>query len=105
MKKWILCVICILPLSTWAETAFEQSELVAIEHEILALKVRLHRDRLKELKEEVKGQGLMIADWEAYAHELELIREQKKEDNQLELQIKKLEERKAQLHKKQLKTE
>lgn len=97
MNQWIFCVFCLLPLLTLAETSSVQGELAEINLEILALKKHLHHDRLEEMKEEVTGQGLMIADWEAYARELELIRQQELEDKQIEAQIKKLEERKAQL--------
>jgi queuine/archaeosine tRNA-ribosyltransferase len=99
MNKWILSFFCIVPFWTSAEllSSSEQNELSTINHEILALKKKLHHDHLLEMKEEVKGQGLLIGNWEAYSHELELIRQQKEEDDLIELQIKKLEERKAQL--------
>jgi hypothetical protein len=104
MNKWIFTFFCALPFSISAEmlSSSEQNELVAIDHEILLLKKNLHRDHLLEMKEEVEGQRFFIGDWPTYAQEIELIQQQKKEDDQMELQIKKLGERKAQLlHKRQ----
>lgn len=80
-----------------AETASKQVEQIRLEEEIQVLKEQWHQINLKQLKEEVKGQGLMIADWENYARELEQIREQEKEDDQIEVQIKKLEARLKQI--------
>jgi hypothetical protein len=104
MIKWILCACCFHSLWAWAENPSPYNELSAIEQQIHVLKERWHQINLLEMKEEVKGQGLMIADWEAYSQELQLIRQQEHEDHQIELKIKKLEERKAELLKKQQQT-
>jgi chromosome segregation ATPase len=98
LKKRMLCACCLLPFIGWsAETASTQEELMAIEKEIQTLEERWHQINLKEMKEDVEGQGLMIADWEGYRRQLELIRQQEKEDDQIERRIKELEKRKAQL--------
>jgi hypothetical protein len=97
MNKWmILCMLSLLFLDGQA-TLSPQSELKMVEEEIRALKKRLHQDQLREMKEEVGGQGLMIADWDAYAQELQLVRKQEEEDNHIQMQIQNLELRKAQL--------
>lgn len=98
LKKGMLCACCLLPLVSWsAETTSTQDELMAIERELQTLEERWHQINLKEMKEDVEGQGLMIADWEGYRRQLELIRQQEKEDDQIEARIKELEKRKAQL--------
>ncbi len=101
MNKWILCLCSLLPFCSWSAASSPSSELEMIEEELQVFKDRLYQHRLKEMKEEVEGQGLMIADWDAYAKELQLIRKQEEEDNQIKQQIKKLEERKAYLIKQQ----
>ncbi len=101
-KYWMLCLCYVFPLVVLnAETLSQQDELKAIEEEIQVLKKRWHQINLKEMKDEVEGQGLMIADWEGYRRELEQIRQLEKEDDQIEQRIKKLEERKIELIKQQ----
>lgn len=97
MKKWILYVYFILPFFSWSEMPSSQNELQMIEKEIPSLKDRLHQNRLKIMKEEVEGQNDMIADWNAYAKKLEFIRKQEEENQQLQQQINKLEERRKSL--------
>lgn len=97
MKKWILCLSFFLPFFGWSENVAPESDLTQIEQEIQMLKDRLQQMQIKEISEEVKGQGLMIADWDAYAKEIELIREQDKEEKNIRLKIQQLEERKAHL--------
>lgn len=84
-----------LTLGVEATVLPSHSELKIIEEELQALKKRLHQNQLKEMKEEVKGQELMIADWDAYAQELQLIRKQEEEDRYIQMQIQNLEQRKS----------
>lgn len=97
MIKWIFCICCFFPFGGWSQAMPDEAELDIIEKKIQVLKESLHQDQLKEMKEEVKGQKFMIADWKSYAQELEKIRKQEKEDEEIRLQIKKMEERKARL--------
>ncbi len=97
MNKWMFWIYCFLPFYGWSEMTSSSTELNRIEKDIQVLKDRLHQEQLKEVKEEVKGQELMIADWNAYAQELELIHRQQEENKQIQIQIQKLEERKAYL--------
>jgi DNA repair exonuclease SbcCD ATPase subunit len=105
MNKWLLYAFCFLPLGIRAETSTEPSELMQIERQIQMLKKHLQQGRLEEIKEEVEGQRDMIADWGAYAHELEKVRQHQEEEHRIEKQIKKLEERKTQLLKQQQQTD
>ncbi len=97
MKKWILYLSFFLPFFGWSEVLSNEKKLTLIEHEMKVLKERLKQIQTQEIEEEVKGQGLMIADWEAYAKELELIRKQENEEKKLRLKIQQLEEQKSNL--------
>lgn len=99
MDKWILYFCCLLLLWGCSETASSssQGELTVIEQEIQLLKDRLHRIQIEEMKEEVEAQELMIADWDAYAKELEFIRKLEEEEKQIQFKIQELQERKANL--------
>ncbi len=99
MNKWILCIFSLLPFNGQATST--QSELKMVEEEMHVLKKHLHQNQLKEMNEEVEGQGLMIADWDAYARQLEFIRKQEEEDRKIQMQIQYLEQRKAELLKQQ----
>lgn len=97
MNKWILYLCCILPFCGWSEQASNVSKSSEIDKEIQVLNQRLDQIQVKEMKEEVESQGLMIADWDAYAKEVELIRKQEEEEKYIQMKIKELEERKAEL--------
>jgi hypothetical protein len=67
------------------------------EQKIKALKSQLHKLQMIEMREEVKGQGLSIGDWEGYNKELQIIRQQYDKQRQLLDQLEKLELRQAKL--------
>lgn len=71
------------------------NELVIIEQKIEALKERLSDNRLVQMSEEVEGQEMMIADWDAYSRELQRIQKKQEEDKSIENQIRVLEQHKA----------
>lgn len=98
MNKRIICLLSLLPFYAIAAASPLQSELQMIDREIESLKSRLQKNETAEMKREVEGQGLMIADWEAYAKDVEQIRKLEEQDEQIRQQIKKLEERKAYLN-------
>lgn len=97
MNKWIFCLLSVLPCYIIAETASSPSELQTIDQEIQLLKSRLHKNQMEEMREDVEGQGLMIADWDAYAKDVQQIRKIENDSEMIREQIKKLEERKAYL--------
>lgn len=98
MKKWILYLLCLMPISGMAETTSSmQSELNQLNSEIQSLKNQLKKIRFEEMKEDVDGQGLMIADWDAYAQDVEQLHSLGQNERQIVQQIKRLEERKASL--------
>ncbi len=99
-----LFIVCLSPFGAWSEIAPVQTELATIEKKIEVLKERLHQDRLTEMDEEVKGQGYMIGNWNAYGKELELIQKQEAVDKQIEVELKQLEQRRAELLKQTQKT-
>lgn len=101
MKKWNCCLYLLLPFFGWSEPLSNESDLTAIEQEIQMFKNRLQDIQTKEMNEQVQGQGLMIGDWDAYAKELMLVREQENEEKKIQLKIQQLEERKAELIKTQ----
>ncbi|WP_068466758.1 hypothetical protein [Candidatus Protochlamydia phocaeensis] len=69
-------------------------ELASIEEQIASLKKRLHDAHLQEMQEEVEGQGLMIADWEAYSREIQKIKQKEEEIEHLQKQLEELQQRK-----------
>lgn len=75
----------------------QQSELNSIEHRIQVIESHLEKDRLGEMREEVKGQGYMIADWNAYSNELEKIRQNRDEQKQMELEKQTLQDKRKDL--------
>jgi hypothetical protein len=97
MNKWIFYLLSLLPFYAIAEASPYQSEVQTIDQEIQSLKSRLHKNQAAEMKKEVEGQGLMIADWNAYAKDIEQIRKLEDQDELIRKQINKLEERKAYL--------
>jgi len=105
MNKWILWVCFLMPFCGWSVVIPEYMELVAIEEEVRALQDRLNQHQLEEMNEEVEGQRYMIGDWDVYGQELEHVRKQQEEDNQIKSQIQKLEQRKAALLKPQTKNQ
>ncbi len=100
-KKIILSFYCCLPFGGWALSSQNQEELKAIDQQIQEIKARLQGSHLEEMKEEVEGQGYMIADWEKYSQEIQEIRKQIKEDDQLKKQMDSLTQRRRELMKQQ----
>jgi hypothetical protein len=97
LHKWVFYSLALFPFYGWAQTSSPNNDLTAIDQQIQALRDRIHQGELREMKEEVEGQEYMIADWDKYAEEVQQIRKQELENDQLRLQIKKLDERKQQL--------
>ncbi len=97
-QKIILLTCCCLPLWGWTQQPPSPSnDPQVIEKQILELKKRIEQNYLIELQEEVKGQELMIADWQAYAAEVQQVKIKEDEIKDLQKQIKELEARHAQL--------
>lgn len=98
MKKQIFILLGLVPfLSAAAVGSSFQDQLNGIDQKIEVLTKELEEIRVKELSEEVKGQGLMMADWSAYAKEVELIRKLEIKEDEIQLQIDRLQEVKANL--------
>ncbi len=97
LQKWFFYSLAFFPLYGWTQMPFPNNDLTTIDQQIQELRDRLHQGELKETKEEVEGQEYMIADWNKYSEEIQQIRKQEQENDQLWLQIKKLEEHKQQL--------
>ena len=68
-----------------------------IEKEIEVLKHQYHALEMKEMKENVEGQEMMIADWQAFAKNVEQIRQDEEVKKEMQAKIKHLEEEKAHL--------
>ncbi len=102
--KWIRLMTLLLPMMGWAQDSSSQEssqQLNEIEHELTILKKKMHDTHVKELNDEVQGQGYMIADWQAYSREVQEIKDLKDQERQLQIRIDHLERRKAALIKQQ----
>lgn len=98
MKKQFFLLFAVVPFFCIAALdPFFQDQLDTIDQKIKVLKKELEDTRVKELSREVKGQGLMMADWSAYAQEVELIRKLETKEDEIQLQIHQLEEARANL--------
>lgn len=97
LRRWILYTCCLLPVLGWTEENFEKIEKNELEQEIKELKDQLNKGRLKEMDEQVKGEGLMISDWEKYSQALEKVRKQEEDDREIEEKIERLEAQKVEL--------
>ena len=95
--RWVLYMGCWLPLLGWTNEAGQKNEVEAIEQKIQALKKSLKQDRFKEMDDEVKGQGYMIADWDAFSKEIGKIRQDEVDERRIEDQIRQLEQEKERL--------
>jgi len=102
MNKLILYLLCLLPFYMMADPSSAQTELKVIEEKIQALKNLLQENQTTEMDEEVRGQGLMIADWDAYAKDLQKVDKVEERDRVIRLDIQKLEERRSSLMKDQI---
>ena len=87
----------LLPLRGEVSSLSTQNELKMIEEKINLLKLQLNANQKEEMKKEVVGQELMIADWSPYAQDLESIQKLESQNNQIRDELKALEERKRQL--------
>jgi uncharacterized membrane protein YccC len=95
-KRWIIYIYCFIPLWSWSQSASSPpDELKGIDQQIQNLKNQLHEQEAIERQEEIKGQGLMIADWEAYSKEIERIRRQQDIESHIQQQIDQLEQLKT----------
>lgn len=92
MKKWLISLCCLLSVYGFSEEDSDYKNLTPIAKEIQALEDKLHEIQLLELKEEVEGQELMIADWPAFAKKVEAIKKLEEEERQLLSRIKRLKE-------------
>lgn len=95
MRKWIAYLCCMLPLSIGAQLPHKEKELESIDLQIQNLQKKLHSDELQEMKKEMEGQGLMIADWDAYAEEIQWIRKENEEEKKIREEIEALKKRKS----------
>src|SRR5690242_16346840 len=104
MIKWIFCLLNLLPCSIIAAALPSQSEVQMIDQEIQELNSQLHKNQIERMREEVEGQGLMIADWNAYAEDVQQIRKLEEQDEKIRQKMHKLEGRKAYLIQQQSQT-
>ncbi len=98
--KWIGFMTLLLPMMGWAQDSVSQQtsqQLGEIEQKLTILKKKMHEMQVKELNDEVEGQGYMIADWQAYSREVQEIKDLKEQERQLKAHIDHLERRKAAL--------
>lgn len=101
--KWVGLMILLLPVMGWTQDSASQTpqKLGEIEQELTILKKQMHELQVKELNDEVEGQGYMIADWPAYSREVQEIKDLKEQEKLLQQNIDHLERRKAALLKQQ----
>ncbi len=98
----LLIIIC-LPLCLFAQKPDDL--ITSIDKKIGELREEIHKEQLVEMQEEVDGQGLMIADWQAYGQEVMKIKKNELKTNRLQKKIDELEQRKqALLQQRQLKS-
>jgi hypothetical protein len=110
-QKIFLLITSFMPLLCWSQPIEEgmknapfKTELTSLDDQIANLKKRLHDAYLREMHEEVDGQGLMLADWKSYGQEVQKIKQEDSHIEQLNWQIDELEKRKAYLLKQALKS-
>lgn len=101
MKKWIFGLLSFSLVYTVVANSSLQDELNIVNEEIQSLKSSLNNNQTTEMKKEVEGQRFMIADWDAYAKDLEQVHKLEEQDEQIRQQIRKLEDRKVDLIQKQ----
>lgn len=97
MNQWMISACCLFPIFGYSNHFPPNTELESIEQRIQILQERLQQSQLIEIKEDVEAQRFMIANWEAYSQEIQELRQLENEEEQIQLQIKELEQRKAQL--------
>lgn len=102
MNKWIFCLLGWLPICLIAQSASFEKEMKGIEAHIQILKERLNVNQREQIKEEMRGEGLMIADWEAYGRDLQHVRQLEQRELEIRHEIQQLEERRAVLMKHQI---
>lgn len=98
LKIW-LSIICSVPMLLLAveSNPSQKNDLKVIEKQIDELKAKLAQLRFDEMNQETSDQKYMIADWEKYAKDTELIRQKDLLEQRLTKQIQELEKRKAEL--------
>lgn len=102
LYKWInfacagFALVC-TTLYGGTQTTDPESELIVVEQQIKELKKQLHQVHISETKEEVEGQGLAIADWEAFTADLGKVRRQNEQERQILDQLEKLELQRVEL--------
>ena len=98
LRHMILAVCFLFPWMAWSEVPSpSQKDVKVLEQKIGELQARLENLRLKEMDQDVQGQGLMIDDWEAYRKDVEQVRQSEQEENQIQREIEKLKQQKEQL--------
>lgn len=78
-------------------TSFLCAEPVTVydlDQEIQSLRKELHHYELKKVDEQVDGQGLMIADWEAYGRDIQRVKEDQDKIIELQKRIETLQKKK-----------
>lgn len=93
-------IVFCLPLLAIANHS-EEKTLPEIEKEEAELKVRLRKQHLEELNEQVESQSKFIGDWPKYSQDVEKIKKIEDQTRDLEKKLQDLEERKTELLKKQ----
>jgi len=77
--------------------ADQKSELAEIDLQIQELKNQLHDQQTQEIREEVKGQRLSIADWNSYAKEIKKINKRNEREELIQQRIEQLKKQKKTL--------
>jgi uncharacterized protein (UPF0305 family) len=93
----VVCLICcFLPAYAWVQNNHQEQ---LIEKRIEELKKQLSQIRREQVDEVVESQEYMIADWDKYSKQVELIRKLEEEERTIQEEIDRLEERKMQFSK------
>lgn len=97
LKKGILLIFSCLAVNGWSQSLSPQDELTQVNAQIHELEKHLHKEHLEEIHEAIESQEYFIADWERYSQEVQDIRREREDAQQLLEKMQKLKQRKAQL--------
>ncbi len=97
LKKGMFLIFSCLAVNGWSQPLSPQDELAQINAQIHELEGYLHKEHLEEAHEVVESQEYFIADWGRYSQEVQDIRREREDVQQLLEKIQKLKQRKAQL--------
>ncbi len=85
--KFITSCIAILCLLSELKAFSRENELQGVDQKIKQLEHQLKTSQLHTMQERVEGQDFMIADWDAYGGEVEMIRQREMRENKLKEEL------------------